>query len=372
MRKGHAFLPPSGSDKWLVCAKWPTMNRDYPQESGPAAKEGTAAHWVVEKMIEDNIAPLPPVAPNGVEITEEMIEGGVLVLETLAARVSGWPIISEGWVAINRIHPNCWGRSDISAYHSESRTLEVIDYKFGRGFVDEYQNTQGICYATGHLATVPEPEKVAVNLTIIQPRSFGKDPVRTWATKPGELEPYIEDLRQAAIKAHEPNPVGTPGPQCKYCPGRHVCAELEAQAQVDAITAFEVLPIEKTAEELAHELLKLEDALERLTARVTGIQEVVKNAIQQGNAIQGYSLQPGRGKTIWSVPIEQVQTLGALMGKDLNKPGVLTPKQAEKAGIAAEIIKGYSQHLPGELKLVRNSNNDAKKAFTLMEGNPSL
>lgn len=367
MRKGHAFLPPSGADKWKVCAKWPTMNRDYPQESGPAAKEGTAAHWVVEQMIQDNPAPLPPMTPEGVEITEEMIEGGTLVLETLAQRVSGWPLISEGWTAINRIHVNCWGRGDLAAYHSERRVLEVFEYKFGRGYVEETANPQMIAYATGYLATLPESEKITVNMTVIQPRCYGKDPVRTWTTKPGELEGYIEELHQAALRAHEPNPVGTPGKHCEWCPGRHVCPELQAQAALDAQFAFQVLPVDASIKDTARELGLLEDAAERLSARITGLQEVVKNAITQGTLVEGYALQPGRGKTVWSIPMEQVAALGELMGKDLSKPGVLTPKQAVKTGIPEEVIKGYSQHLPGEFYLTRHTTNEALKAFQLLE-----
>lgn len=363
MRKGHAFLPPSAAAKWKACAKWPSMNRDYPQESGPAAREGTAAHWVMEQMIKDNRAPLPPIAPNGVEITEEMIEGATLVLETLASRISGWPLMQEEWTAINRIHIGCWGRYDLAAYDTESRTLEVMDYKFGHGYVEECGNDQLIAYACGLLEVLPEREKISVNLTVIQPRCFGKDPVRTWSTKPGELDGYIEELKQAALKAHEPNPKGTPGKQCEYCPGRHACPELEAQVILDAVTAFEVLPIEATPQETASELSKLEDASERLNARITGLQEIVKNAIQQGQMVQGYTVEPGRGKTVWTVPFEQIITLGTLMGKDLNKPGTLTPKQAEKAGVPKDIIKGYSEDIPGETKLVRVTNRAAEKAF---------
>ena len=52
------------------------MNDAFPQEgdNGPAM-EGTAAHWVFEEMLAGRDVVEGVVAPNGVTVTDEMIDG---------------------------------------------------------------------------------------------------------------------------------------------------------------------------------------------------------------------------------------------------------------------------------------------------------
>ena len=73
--RNHSYLPPSGAHVWSKCAAWPRMNERFPQEYDSAAgAEGTAAHWLAWELLR-GITPMGLTAPNGIVVTDEMIEG---------------------------------------------------------------------------------------------------------------------------------------------------------------------------------------------------------------------------------------------------------------------------------------------------------
>ena len=67
----HSELPPSSSDKWMVCHGWLQANRPYRSKkvSSAAAEEGTLAHSVLESLIRSRMALAPESNP---EILERM------------------------------------------------------------------------------------------------------------------------------------------------------------------------------------------------------------------------------------------------------------------------------------------------------------
>ena len=67
----HSELPPSSSDKWMVCHGWLQANKPYrsKKSSSAAADEGTLAHSVLESLIRSRLASTPEANP---EILERM------------------------------------------------------------------------------------------------------------------------------------------------------------------------------------------------------------------------------------------------------------------------------------------------------------
>ena len=63
------------------------------------------------------------------------------------------------------------------------------------------------------------------------------------------------------------------------------------------------------------------------------------------------------------MPVDQVLAMGSLMGVDLSKPGVKTPKQALKSGVDEAVIKAYSITPLGSLKLISDNPADARRVF---------
>lgn len=376
MSGAHSILPPSGAAAWKLCGLWVAMNQAYPQPDTPESLEGNAAHWVFAEMLAGRPVLEGMQAPNGVFITDEMIEGGELVVDTVRARMPverfGAPRVEEP-VAIPRIHPQCWGTPDIWAFSATPLVLEVVDYKFGHRFVDEYENDQGVAYIAGIVDVLAAKfgegpglfdQRLKVNFTVIQPRCFYKgSPVRTWSVTASDLRAHTNQLANAAGVALAPNPPAVTNSECGDCPGRHACPALQKAAYHDAEFAVKSSPVELPPAAASLELKMLERSLERLQARVEGMREAVATYIRQGHSVPWHRAEQGYGRQQWTMPTEQVLAMGQLMGVDLSKPGVKTPKQAIKSGVDEAVIKAYSITPLGSLKLISDNPADARRVF---------
>lgn len=374
MSGAHSILPPSGAAAWRRCSLWVTMNQTYPQADTPESLEGNAAHWAVEQMLTGNMVAEGQIPPNGIVLTDEMIEGAELVLDTVRTRIPATTQINiESSVMIPSIHESCWGKPDVWAFIGDVMTLEVFDYKYGHRFVDEYENDQGIAYIAGLVDSIATSlgqgaglidQALKVNFTVIQPRCFHKgSSVRTWSVVASDLRAHINALRMAAELSLSANPIATTNSECRNCPGRHACPALQQAAYSDAEFSAQSFPVELNPQAASLELRMLERALERLQARVEGLQEAVVTYIRQGQSVPWHRCEQGFGRQQWSVPIEQVVAMGKLMNVDLSKSSVKTPKQALKAGIDESVIKGYTVTPLGAMKLVSDNPADARRVF---------
>ena len=76
-----------------------------------------------------------------------------------------------------------------------------------------------------------------------------------------------------------------------------------------------------------------------------------------------YHVEQGYGRQQWALPEAQIIIMGQMFGKDLSKPGVITPSQAKKLGVSEEIVKAYSVTPATALKLVADNPADVRKVF---------
>lgn len=365
----HSFLPPSGASAWSKCAMWPLMNQKFPQEENAEASEGTAAHWAGWEILADNPCSVGTKAPNGVIVTDEMIEGAELLVDTINWRqtlTDGVGHIEET-IAIPGI-PDCFGTPDWWSWNPSNCHIEIVDYKFGHRFVDEYFNPQGLLYLTGILAKLKaEHLNWTASFTIVQPRCFYKGrPVRTHSFMKQDALPYIDRLREAAALALLPDPAATTNEHCGNCPGRHSCQALQLAVYNDAEFSNQRSPLTLSPVAAALELRLLTRALERIEARVEGLKEQTLANLRAGHKVNYFRAEPGYGRTQWTIPDSQVVSIGKLFGHDLTKPGVLTPKQAEKAGVDAVIVKANSFTPSTGFRLVAENPNDAARTFARM------
>jgi hypothetical protein len=107
----------------------------------------------------------------------------------------------------------------------------------------------------------------------------------------------------------------------------------------------------------------LERASERLSARIDGLRESALGNIREGKRVSFYKAEYGVGRQRWTLPTEQIVAVGQMLGQDLSKIGVITPKQAIKKGIDENVIKAYSETPSGELKLLRDDLSLERKTF---------
>lgn len=337
-------LRPSSAARTVQCPASVTMCERYPDTSDPeASEEGTKAHEVALATC----SPVPVPTPDGA--TEEMTEGAWMYRE-----VTGTDGHFERFGEAPQIHAENGGTPDHWRLDTAISTLRITDYKFGHGYVEVFRNWQLINYAAiaeHAMGGLPE----FVEFTIVQPRSYHRDgPVRSWRVESSALPVYFQQLRDAYNAALGPNPRAYVGPECKDCPARHACSELQ-RAGYDACDRANVgLPLDMSPVAVARELQLIRRDLKRLEARETGLAQHAESLLKLGTRVPGFTLEPTMGREGWSVPIEQVLNVGEMFGVPLGKPAALTPKQAIKAGIPADVIKEFAVTPVGALKLAED------------------
>ena len=352
---------------WRYCAGWRSMQAQVePLETDlTKAAEGTAAHWAVSEVLSGRPICTGLPAPNGVVLTDEMVEGADLMDDAVGPERSSLPV--EKRVAAPYIHPDCGGTPD--AWRLHGGVLEVWDYKFGHRLVPEYENWQLINYACGilgdlYLHQAPERYDTPVRLTVVQPRDYHPaGPVRTWNTTIREVLKYGAKLKEAAEANYGPEPECTPNASCGDCAARHACPALQASALTWVERGTPPLPVVLPPVPLARQIAVLDWATDLIKARRDGLAAQAMDVLKRGGSLPGWTLKQGQGRERWAAPLDEVLAMSAMLGVDIAKPGALTPKQAIKAGLPAETVAAYTETPVGELKLVRDDGSAARLAF---------
>lgn len=354
---------------WRVCAMWPTMNVSFPEtEPSPASLEGTAAHWVLQQVLTTGRYPAEASpTPFGLVVTEEMLEGAEIFMQVVEP-LRGQTLYVEQKVTNDAIHAfDNGGTPDVWTF--ENMLLDVVDYKFGHEFVEVFENWQLLNYTALLLRHLNinglTDQMIRVRHTIVQPRSYtAAGPVRSHVyASAADLRAHFNILRGAAEAATRPEPVATVNPGCDYCPGRHACTTLQRSAQRAADQSGHFSPVELPPLALGNELRMLKRAAAALDARITGLEQQAISLWHKGQIVPHTMIERGAGRRVWGKTHAEVAALGSMFGKDLTKPGLVTPAQAEKLGIPSEVVKPFTITPGGSVKLVLDDGSKARKVF---------
>ena len=204
------------------------------------AQEGTAAHDVGARCLNtqtDAVAFQGQTVQNFI-VDAEMVRAVALyvgtcrdVLETGYTSDSGVETKHQAHEGENVLSCGV----DFWAFDGTAHVLTVIDFKYGHGWVEEYENWQLLNYPVTimdkALATGYTPKEV--RLGIVQPRANHPDgPVRWWTFNGELLRNYrnniVQAMRDAAIEG-APTCTGT---HCRYCTGVLHCDTLESALAV--------------------------------------------------------------------------------------------------------------------------------------------
>ena len=370
----HAPLPPSSAHCWVQCAGWRSLAAQFPQpEDDPKAMEGIAAHWAVAEVLSGRQIDIGVVAPNGIVLDTEMCEGADLMDDAIGNERSS--LFVESRVNCTFVHHDNWGTPD--AWRLHGRVLDVWDYKYGHRSVAAFENWQLLDYAAGILDMLgflddmyvaPDRTIDKIRLTIVQPRDYHSEgPVRTWELSVAMLQVYVDRLRAAARASDDEKAVCAAGAACRDCSASHACATLQAASLDYADQSYRAIPLVLDNTQLARQLAELDRGIELMQARRAGLGEQATATIKRGESVPGWMVAQGNGRERWNVPVDEVITLAGMMGVAVAKPGLITPKQAVKAGLPAEVVAGYTETPKGELKLVRDDGTKARNVFNLGE-----
>ena len=369
-------LKPSKAARRVACAGSHRLEALYPQDNSPTAQEGIAAHWLASEYLRTPYLSNATHAPNGVEITDEMREGAQLYSGFINANDFMDEIHIEERMHIKAIHPDCWGTPDCWTVQSNFKAdsifdVHIYDYKFGRGFVEVYENWQLIEYAAGIIDKLGfdglTDQRTMVHMHVIQPRSFHPEgQIRTWAVKASALCPYFNILRSAEENAMANSANTTVSSECNYCTARHSCPALATAAMCAVDIAGSSIPHNLNAEQVSNELRFLEHHADLLAARISGLSAEALALIKNGERLPHHHAVRGKGRERWKLDAEEVIAFGEMMGVSLSKPTVITPKQAialKHPMLTEKQVREWSQTPYGELKLVPLDTRKTDKLF---------
>lgn len=348
---------PSTADRWVNCPGSVKISQPLMgvYEQSEAAKEGEAAHWVAEQVARK--LPVPGITPQGVEVTDEMLEGAAIYAALLPDHA-----VLESHESCARIHPAMGKmRVDAAFVTMATRTLTIVDYKFGFTNVDAFENWQLLASVVGF-----DYEKGQdIELVVVQPRAIGEPPVKTWKITVEEYEgKWLPILKEAALEAVSDAPRTTSGRHCMYCPARHACKTLAATTRSAVDYSMGASNLDLTPEGAGIELALLMDAAERIKHRISGVEAQVEGWLKDGKNVPNYTLQQSYSNLKWTAPTDKVLAVAKMAGVDILKPQEpLTPTQAKKAGLAESIITKLAERQYLGDKLKRIDTNKMRKAF---------
>jgi hypothetical protein len=220
----HAVYAPSSAHRWTVCTASATAIAALgEQEEGDEAREGTAAHDEIERILgQFNGQTVEPDAIREasarlIDVDHPAAFGIALTLDYVAKLPRGRVWIEQRVALTDQI----WGRCDIAHWHEESETLTIVDYKNGFVGVDAAENEQLRIYGAGSIYTYKLPAKW-IRYAVIQPNDFrpGVPRVKQWIESADTLFAFAE--RTAAIPRGELKFVGV-GEHCRDCPLFGMC-----------------------------------------------------------------------------------------------------------------------------------------------------
>ena len=373
---GEALFRPSAASRWLNCpgsvALSATVERD--RTSSSFAKEGTAAHLVMNEALTDVRAPdewtgrriiIDDKTGEDWFVDADMEENVKFAISVVEDRIT--PTTTkyfEHFLSLENLDPTDIvlkqnrGTAAIALVDTVARKLTILDLKYGQGVRVEGDSPQLLDYALMALVTFGiEGGWQEVESVVIQPRSRDEnDRVRCHTFHPDELlidfAGKVVSAFDAALDENPPLVVDPTGKWCRWCPAKSVCPQLQASgmAVVDggrgnmvtaALKATSPMPpIPKTPPTLMEPALMGADAIAAVLDRrkvydtwIEAVEDRASKLIQAGVDVPGWKMEQRLGNRAWRDPEEAAKTLrkaGASLTDLFPPPKLVSPAQAEK------------------------------------------
>jgi hypothetical protein len=334
-------LRPSSASRWIACPASARLSTLVPyQESGEAAKIGTAIHALAETCFQLDTDPMKFVGQQveGITMTEENCEFAMEHLQAI------WAIQDElGHVKVEQLFKlydtpqfSLQGTADVVGWSITKEKLTIADLKTGRGYVDAQDNEQLKIYALGAMKANNLRVK-EVEFQIIQPHHGDKrihrmsaDELGVWETQ--VMLPAIEDAVSQAPR-YAPSESA-----CQWCPAKTICSAQKASFDVVAaqrdITALKKDDVKEVM--LALTPQQISDILDRapmVEKFIDAVRDHAMSAMEKdGMVVPGWQLQPKRASRKWlDESNARAELIAAgLSDADIFESNLITPAAAEK------------------------------------------
>ena len=342
----------------MQCLGYLSLENLVVEEAGQPAKDGTACGELLSEMIRQrtDTPNVGTTASNGVFLDQDMWFHARDVYNTILQRAQGSLIETEeriDWMTKAAITVR--GQFDISFVVGD--TLYIEDLKYGYGIVEPKENWQLLGYAIGQAIRLNSkgygyPKQVS--LTIHQPRPYHEEGrTRTWVISWSELEKYYNQINDTLIRYTQGDRTLSTGKACKYCPAASACPALSRSANnaLDTVLCdWNEKPL--TNAEVAEQYELLQRAHELLELRLKSVEQLAVSRIQNNQIVPGYSFEMSYGDRKWksNVTAESIQ---ALTGVSIMKTDMMSPNQAEKAGVNKKLTAVLTEKPAKGPKLVK-------------------
>lgn len=348
----HARLSPSAAHRWMECPGSVTLESTQPDRTSRYAEEGTILHSIIARALPyvrmtrkvegifDHLLNIPVPEP-GIELPLVIQPEHIAALESCAHAfvmrngcAPNTHAAIEQKVFIPGREDDLYGTADVIIVDFGTRTLTVIDWKFGSGVkVFATNNPQGMIYALGALLRVDDLVDIdRVNIVIHQPMIEHSD---AWQLSADELRGWLPDLLAAAARTDAETTTYVDGDGCTFCRARAVCPALRATALSVARSEFAARLDHASPEQLAEAMR----AIPRIESFCKAVEGEVLARLSRGEKVPGYITTEGRRSRSWADPAAaaawaQAQSFGIAA---FTTPELKTPAQVEALAKKAKV-----------------------------------
>lgn len=379
--RAHAEITASGSHRWIACPPSVQLEKQFPDTTSEAAREGTLAHEICEIKARQKFYQKTDIGYMAKNVAtrelnklrkdplfddemEDHADHYVGELDLLALGFSVRPhIYLETKLDLSEWIPDGFGTADCIMVGGDR--LLVADFKYGKGVkVEAENNTQMMLYALGAwkmYGLIYDIQRVT--MVILQPRLSVNPSV--WEVSIGELLNFGVYAKERARMAAAGEGEYCPGEeQCRFCRARQQC---RARADYNIRMAFsgvvgQLPPLISNAE-VGEYLEKGEDVAKWLK----DLQDYALSACLAGDEIPGFKAVEGRGSRDWT---DQEAAFKALQASGVPEAVMYERKALTLAALEkvvgkkafAEAVGEYVEKKPGKPALVKAS--DKRPAIT--------
>jgi len=306
----HAKLSASSSHRWMACAGSVNAESKLPNTSSRFADEGSCAHEVAEKALNEDAHPSYYIGQqfHNTIVTDEMTDYVQEYIDYIdALRGSFSTVLVEQRVDFSKWVDEGFGTAD--AIIINEGHVHVVDLKYGKGVpVYADNNSQGMLYALGTYNQLSDHHPIKhVTIHIVQPRipNFSE-----WTISVKDLLYWATTtLANSAKLCLDPNAPRIPSEKaCQFCRAKGSCGELY-QFTNDLITdMFDTENSEMTQDQTS----KILDNKKLIEGFLKAVEARATSELELGNQVKGYKLVAGRSVRKWDATAEEslIEELG--------------------------------------------------------------
>jgi len=358
-QRAHATWSASSTARNWACPGALTLSENLPETTNPAADWGTCAHEIAELCLRDGgdaaqfIGTVRKGKEHEYEVDEEMAETAQVYVDYVRSGVAdGATLWIEEKFSLSPLKPpfEAGGTADAVLHFPESRSLEVVDLKAGRGVIVEVENNKQLrTYALGALLRHDDLPVDSVTVTIVQPRAPHKSGrTRSETFSAIDLMEWTAELLAAMRRANDAKfnrptmhsvvwerEYLSAGQHCQFCKAAGLCPKLRQKALDEARVWFDDLdqPRQNSPRDLdPGELAKVLDMADMIGEWLNAVRKYATSLAESGVEIPNYQLAEKIGNRKWTASEAQIIATLDAEGVDPYAPRkVVSPAQAEKA-----------------------------------------